>query len=297
MDRFQAIASFVRVAEAGSFTKAAMQLGLSRALISRRIMDTETRLGVQLFNRSNSKRQPHRRRQVLSRPLQADSRRHGNRRARDRGAGAAPFGSVSVLAPKSFGVICVSDAMIAFSRAHPQICVSLMLNDFTFCPGDFVEDGFDIAILYCGHPYLTMLSRRIATLKSVLCASPAFVARAGAPQKVADLARCSCLAHLSSDEHDHVWRFGGQNGGVIRLDGAFHSNSAMVLRKAALDGLGIALLPEYCVGPDLAAGLRQGASRLRDQSPRDGPLYAIAANSTEDPARRFVPRAVVQATG
>ena len=254
MDRFQAIASFVRVAEAGSFTKAAMQLGLSRALISRRIMDTETRLGVQLFNRSTrSVSLTAEGRSFLARCKRIlDDMETAEREIA--GAGTAPFGSVSVLAPKSFGVICVSDAMIAFSRAHPQIRVSLMLNDFTFRPGDFVEDGFDIAIRIADIRDSTMLSRRIATLKSVLCASPAFVARAGAPQKVADLARCSCLAHLSSDEHDHVWRFGGQNGGVIRLDGAFHSNSAMVLRKAALDGLGIALLPEYCVGPDLAAG-------------------------------------------
>ena len=128
MDRFQVIESFVRVAEAGSFTRAAMQLGLSRALISRRIMDLETRLGVRLFNRS-----------TRSVGLTAEGRSYLARCKRvlddmetaEReiaGAGTTAFGAVSILAPKSFGVIWLSDAMIAFSRAHPQIRVSLMLS-------------------------------------------------------------------------------------------------------------------------------------------------------------------------
>ena len=282
MDRFQVIESFVRVAEAGSFTRAAMQLGLSRALISRRIMDLETRLGVRLFNRS-----------TRSVGLTAEGRSYLARCKRvlddmetaEReiaGAGTTAFGAVSILAPKSFGVIWLSDAMIAFSRAHPQIRVSLMLNDFTFRPGDFVEDGFDVAIRIADIRDSTMLSRRIATLKSVLCASPGFVDRVGAPQKVADLARYSCLPHLSSDEHDRVWRFGGQNGGVIRLDGAFHSNSAMVLRKAALAGLGVALLPEYCVGPDLAAGT---LVRVLPQCEINRPVTALYARSPQIPQK------------
>ena len=83
---------------------------------------------------------------------------------------------------------------------------------------------------------------------------PDFLQRHGMPGSVADLARFSCLAHLSSDEHDRVWRFPGPGGGSVSVDGLFHSNSAIALRKAALAGLGIALVPEYCIAADLDAG-------------------------------------------
>ncbi len=254
MDRFQVVESFVRVAHVGSFTKAAMQLGLSRALISRRIMDLEARLGVRLLNRS-----------TRSVSLTAEGKSylaHCKRVLDDMEAAereiargkTTPHGAIRVLAPKSFGVVCLSDAMIAFAEVHAQIRVSLSLNDFSFRPGDFVEEGFDLAIRIADIRDLAVLTRRITTLKSVLCASPDFIDREGSPQKAADLVRYSCLAHLGSNEHDRVWRFAGQNGGSVRVDGSFHSNSALALRKAALAGLGIALLPDYCITEDLAAG-------------------------------------------
>src|ERR1700732_3288517 len=90
-----------------------------------------------------------------------------------------PQGGIRVLAPKSFGVTCLSDAMISFSEAHPQIRVSLSLGDFTFRPGDFVEEGFDVAIRIADIRDSSVLARRVTTLRSVLCASPGFVARAG----------------------------------------------------------------------------------------------------------------------
>ncbi|MDB5407928.1 MAG: hypothetical protein JWL84_2840 [Rhodospirillales bacterium] len=69
------------------------------------------------------------------------------------------------------------------------------------------------------------------------------------------MARHSCLAHLNSDPYDRIWRFSGPgHNGSVRVDGQFHSNSALALRKAALAGLGIALLPEYCIEADFAAG-------------------------------------------
>lgn len=254
MDRFRVVESFVRVAQVGSFTKAAMQLGLSRALISRRIADLEGRLGVRLLNRSTrsvsltveGKTYLARCKRVLD-DLETAEREIGR-------GGTTPFGTIRIVAPKSFGVLWLSEAMIAFSKAHPLIRISLSLNDFSFRPGDFVEDGFDVAIRIADIRDSSVLSRRLAVLKSVLCASPDFIDREGVPRSVADLTRYSCLAHLSSDEHDHVWSFIGQSGGSVRVDGLFHSNSALALRRAAIAGLGIALLPKYCVAPDLANG-------------------------------------------
>jgi DNA-binding transcriptional LysR family regulator len=117
MDRFQVVESFVRVAHGGSFTKAAMQLGLSRALISRRIMDLEARLGVRLLNRSTrsvSLTEEGSAYLVHCEQLLNDMETAEREIAR---SGKAPLGTIRVLAPKSFGVVCQSDAVIAFSRS------------------------------------------------------------------------------------------------------------------------------------------------------------------------------------
>jgi DNA-binding transcriptional LysR family regulator len=146
MDRFRTIESFVRVAQAGSYTKAARQLGLSRALLSRRIIELEARLGVRLLNRST--------RSVsltteglayLTRCKQMLDDMEAAEREIARGL-QTPLGGIRVLAPKSFGVTCLSDAMIAFSKLHKRVRVSLSLGDFSFRPADFVEEGFDLAI-------------------------------------------------------------------------------------------------------------------------------------------------------
>jgi DNA-binding transcriptional LysR family regulator len=283
MDRFQTIESFVRVAHAGSFTKAARQLGLSRALLSRRIMELEARLGVRLLNRSTrSVSLTAEGRVYLSRCKQVLDDMETAERDIARGV-QKPLGGIRVLAPKSFGVICLSDAMIAFSKLHTQVRVSLSLGDFSFRPGDFVEEGFDLAIRIADIRDSTVLARRITTLKSLLVASPDFIARSGAPTNVTQLPNYSCLAHLGSDEHDRVWTFVGQRGGVsVRVDGAFDSNSALALRKAAILGVGIALLPEEYVAADLASGV---LVRILPQHEIRRPVIALYARSPHIPQK------------
>jgi DNA-binding transcriptional LysR family regulator len=282
MDRFQVVESFVRVAQSGSFTKAAMQLGLSRAMMSRRILDLEARLGVRLLNRSTRKvsltaegsAYLARCERVLN-DLETAEREVAR-------SGSVPLGTIRILAPKSFGVVHLSDAMIAFCEAHPQIRVSLSLSDFTFRPSDFVDEGFDVAICIADIRDSAVLSRRVATLKWVLCASPDFLQRRGMPGNVADLARYPCLAHLGSDEHDRVWHFAGPGGGTVRVDGPFHSNSALAIRKAALAGLGIALVPECYIAADLNAGT---LVRILPQYAVRHPVVALYAQSAHVPKK------------
>ena len=282
MDRFQVVESFVRVAQSGSFTKAAMQLGLSRAMLSRRILDLETRLGVRLLNRSTRKvsltaegsAYLARCERVLN-DLETAEREVAR-------SGSIPLGTIRILAPKSFGVVHLSDAMIAFCEAHPQIRVSLSLSDFTFRPNDFVDEGFDVAICIADIRDSAVLSRRIATLKWVLCASPDFLRERGTPRSIADLARYPCLAHLGSDEHDRVWRFVGPGGGSVRVDGPFHSNSALAIRKAALAGLGIALVPECYIAADLNVGT---LVRFLPQCAVRHPVVALYAQSAHVPKK------------
>jgi DNA-binding transcriptional LysR family regulator len=282
MDRFQTIESFVRIAHAGSYTKAARQLGLSRALLSRRIIELEARLGVRLLNRSTrSVSLTAEGRAYLTRCKQVLDDMESAEREIARGV-QTPLGGIRVLAPKSFGVTCLSDAMIAFSKMHTQVRVSLSLGDFSFRPADFVDEGFDLAIRIADIRDSTVLARRITTLKSLLCASPDFIARSGVPASVAELPNYPCLAHLGSDEHDRVWTFVGQRGASIRVDGAFDSNSALALRKAAVAGLGIGLLPEEYIAADLASG---ALVRILPQYEIRRPVTALYARSPHIPQK------------
>ena len=283
MDRFQTIESFVRVAHAGSYTKAARQLGLSRALLSRRIIELEARLGVSLLNRSTrSLSLTAEGRAYLTRCKQVLDDMEAADREIARGV-QTPLGGIRVLAPKSFGVTCLSDAMIAFSKLHKQVRVSLSLGDFSFRPADFVEEGFDLAIRIADIRDSTVLARRITTLKSLLVASPDFIVRSGAPTNASQLSNYSCLAHLGSDEHDRVWTFAGQRSGAsIRVDGFFDSNSALALRKAAIAGVGIALLPEEYIADDLASG---ALVRILPQYEIKRPVTALYARSPHIPQK------------
>jgi DNA-binding transcriptional LysR family regulator len=282
MDRLQTIESFVRIAHAGSYTKAAQQLGVSRALLSRRIIELEARLGVRLLNRSTrSVSLTTEGRSYLTRCKQVLEDMDSADREIARGA-QTPLGGIRVLAPKSFGVTCLSDAMIAFSKMHKQVRISLSLGDFSFRPADFVDEGFDLAIRIADIRDSNVLARRITTLKSLLCASPDFIARHGAPASVAALPNYSCLAHLGSDEHDRVWTFVGQRGASIRVDGSFDSNSALALRKAAVAGLGIALLPEEYIAAELASGT---LLRILPQHEVRRPVTALFARSPHIPQK------------
>lgn len=255
MDHLQTMKTFVRVARAGSFTAAAAQLGLSRGLASRHVADLEARLRARLLNRSTRCVSVTEeggiylaRCERILNEIEALEGLVGPERH-------APRGTIKVHAPKSFGTVVLTDAVIAFSQAQPAIRVSLILGDFTFRPYDFVENGFDMGIRISPIRDSSLIARKIGTVESVLCASPKYVKRHGRPKNLADLAAHACLAHLNVAPNDRVWTFQGPNGvRSVDVSGPIYSNSALTLRAAALAGAGIAVLPKYCIRRDLADG-------------------------------------------
>ncbi len=255
MDRFRTMESFVRVVRSGSFTTAANQLGLSRALISRHVSDLERRLGVRLLNRST--RTLHLTDEgrayldfceALFREM--ESKEHSIVLSR-----TEPAGTLKLMTPKSFGTLHLADAIIDFARAQPRLKVSLILENTSFRAYEFAERGLDLALRFSPMRNASMVAQHVAELEWVLCASPDYLSRAGRPTAPADLARHPCLVHMNTSADDHLWRFDGPRGKVAaRVSGSFYSNSALALRKAAMAALGIALLPRYSVAEDLASG-------------------------------------------
>ncbi len=277
MDRLKAMHSFARVMHAGNFSTAARQLGVSRALISRHIIELERHLGFALLARSTRNVVPTDEAAAYlafcERVFRELEREQDFVHYRDRNAS-----TLKIVAPKSFGTLKLTDAVLDFTEADPRFHVSLSLEDFSFRPNEFTEKGYDIAICISSIRDTALISRRIGALDWVLCAAPDYLRRHGRPQHPADLKNHSCLVHLNFEINDSIWRF-ERNGErhAVKIDGPFRSNSGIALRRAALRGLGIALLPRYAIAVDLAAGDLVPLLRRYRVPPR--PLAAIYPRS------------------
>ena len=255
MDRFRTMETFVRVARAGSFTVAADQLGLSRALASRHVAMLEQRLGAQLLHRTTrSLSLTEEGKSYLGFCEQLFRDIEGRERALVR-TRAEPSGTLRLAAPKSFGALHLADAIIAFARAQPKLNVQLILENVSFHSPDFGKRGFDLALQFSPPRNTSLSETPIAAIDWMVCAAPSLLIREGRLTAPGDLANFPCLLHESALPNDRLWRFEGPRGPVtVKVTGTFSSNSALALRKAVVAGLGAALLPSYVVADDIASG-------------------------------------------
>jgi DNA-binding transcriptional LysR family regulator len=287
VDRFKTMGSFIRVARTGSFAAAADQLGMSRAMISRHVQDLEDHLGARLFNRTT--------RFVKLTDAGSDYLEFcqellGEIEARERSiirSQSQLRGSLKVSATKGFGSLCIADAVAQFSLDHEQIVVTLLVADFSPRAYDFVERGLHVAIRLSPHRDSAIAARKIGMLSYVVCASPDYLSRHPEPRVPADLNKHKCLLHSSL--RGRLWPLKGPNGmESVRIAGHFSSNLSLVLRKAALKGLGIAMLPLYCAADDLKTGAL--APLLGKYTVPKRPVYALFPHSKLMPAttRAFI---------
>ena len=272
MDDVSRLRVFVRVVEAGSFSAAGRQLGLVPSSVSRRVAELEDELGARLFHRTTRK---------LS--LTEAGRTYHERAAKIlldveearlavTGADGAPSGILRLTAAASVGRLHLVPALAAFHELHPAVKVMLVMTDRMV---DLVDEGLDLAVRVGRQRDSSLVARRIGTSLRLVCASPAYLARAGVPETPADLARHDCLtfrAHPGSN----LWRFQGPDGPVeARVTGPLFANDGEALAAAAVAGMGLVLLPEWLVGPDIREGrLRVVLPDFR-AVPDDSPLYAI----------------------
>jgi DNA-binding transcriptional LysR family regulator len=246
---------FLRVSRSGSFTAAATQLSQSPAAVARQINALEASLGVRLLNRSTrsisltdaGKTYAEMCQRVVEDITQCETRLSAIQRE--------PSGSVKIIVPKSLGSMQLGDAVIAFSQKHPNIAISILFEDFAARPHDFVERGYDLALRWGADVRnSTLVSSQLGTLTRKLCASPRYIKEQGHPEIPADLEHHNCLLHLIAYA-DRVWRFAdGEREIGVKVTGDFAADSAIMLRKAALAGRGVAILPLYCLQDDLKSG-------------------------------------------
>ena len=276
-----ALKAFVAVVEAGSFNKAAEQLEASTAAVSRRVSGLENALGVKLLNRttrqidlSEAGKQFYQDVLNIFHSLEEAEERIQTGRETVRG-------NLRVAAPLSFGIQRIAPVLPGFMKRHPALRVQLQLEDrFT----DLVSEGIDVAIRIGTLKDSSLVATRIASIAAVFCASPDYLSRRGEPRKPQDLSGHDCL-HYSLLSTREEWGFAEeQAGNDIDISGSLSANNGEVLKEAAVQGLGITLLPTFIAEDALKDGRLQEI--LRRYRPKPFGLYAVR------PSRQFTPARV-----
>ncbi|MEQ9815690.1 MAG: LysR family transcriptional regulator [Azospirillaceae bacterium] len=251
MDTLTSIQVFLKVAETGNFSAASDLLGLSRAMTSKHVKALEDRLGVRLLNRTT-------RRVSLTEAGLAYLQRAGQAMADLEDAELAvsdlhdnPRGVLKVNAPMSFGIVHLGPALPDFLAENPELTVDLTLNDRYV---DLVEEGYDVAVRIGQLPDSSYIARKIAPVRMVAAAAPAYLAAHGTPEHPDDLGRHRCLAYTYS-QRPEFWSFErGEESVTVRISGHMKANNGDVLRAAAVGGAGIIAQPTFLSGEDVRAG-------------------------------------------
>ncbi|MCA0394271.1 MAG: LysR family transcriptional regulator [Proteobacteria bacterium] len=280
MDRVGDIALFLQVLDQGSISAAARQLDLSVAVASQRLQRLERDLGVRLLHRTTRRLHPTPEGLALAQDGRALVEELAQLGARLKQRGGEVAGTLRVTASASFGRQYISPLLPRFLAAHPQLRVSLDLDDRMV---DLVGAGYDLAIRIGQLDDSSLVSRRLAVNHRVLCASPDYLARRGEPRTPADLADHDCVLLTGRDGRQDLWRLTAPDGSPVdvRVRGRFESNYGEALRDAVLAGMGIAIHSTWHVHRDLQAG------RLRALLP-DWPVPASGIHAVM-PGRTLVP--------
>ena len=276
------VATFVRVAEVGSFTAAARALRLPTSSVSRAIANLEDELGVRLINRSTRKLslteaggQFHQRMQAVL--AEADEATEAAA-----GFGKEPRGVVRLTAPVDIGLQVLPPLVAKLHARHPDLVIELVLTSRRM---DLIEEGLDLALRGGRLEESSLVARKLIDSSLGIFASPAYLARHDPPRTLADLARHPCLRYGGGRGGDRPWRLSGPRGHeTVSVTGPVVCDDMRFLHEMAMAGLGLALLPVENVAADVAA------KRLVRVLPRYGlggaGLYLVW------PSRRLVPARV-----
>lgn len=275
---------FVAAVNAGGFSAAARQMGLTPSAVSKQISRLEARLGARLLNRSTRRigltdagREFYDSCIAILADIDEAERMAGR-------ASGEPRGGLRVTASISFGQRQIIPLVPEFAERYPDIRIDLRFSDTI---ADLIEDGIDVAVRVSAAPDSALIARRLAPERRIVCASPTYIERYGLPETPEELAARNTLIY--SSVYSDTWRFrstghGAEEERSVRVASNFGANSGEAIRELALRGMGIARLATFLVGPDVRDG--RLVELLPDWSdPQENIIHAVY------PSRRLVPPA------
>ncbi|MGD1880370.1 MAG: LysR family transcriptional regulator [Kiloniellaceae bacterium] len=255
MDALEGLPVFVRAVREGSFSATARVLGLTPSAVSKQIGRLEDQLAVRLFNRTT-------RRLSLTEEGAAFFERASRILADLEDAAAAVSshrtvvrGRLRVTLPTAFGILHLLPVLPEFLARHPELTVEIDLNDRFV---NMIEEGFDIALRIGDLADSSLISRRLAANRRMVVAAPAYLQGRPVLRHPEDLKDHNCLVYTYRSQR-YDWQMVDAEGRehLITVSGNFETNNPMMLRAAALDGLGIVMSPLWLLGPDVKAGRLQ----------------------------------------
>lgn len=270
MDLIDELKAFVATAQTGSFTAAAGQLGVSNRLTSKYVAELESRLGVRLLQRTT--------RRVGLTPAGEDLLARApallddlDDLIGDVSEGSRGFaGVIRISASVTFGEIWVAGMLERFGRQNPALSFDLRLNDRHV---DLAAEGIDVAFRLGRTDTQSLKARKLGSFRSILVASPDYLARRGAPQTPADLAAHDCILDTNR-RTPRRWVFGPEGEATaVAVRGRFQVNSARAAVELAAKGQGLAYAPRFALSEALATG--QVVPVLPDHPGEASPLSAV----------------------
>ena len=272
---------FLAVVERGSFTAAAAHLGRSKAAISKEVAALEKRLGAQLLRRTTRSMSLTEIGEAFYERCQRVAEQTEQAELSVSELTAEPRGEIRVAAPMSFGHRILAPELPRFLEKHPEMRVDVDLTDRRI---DLIREKFDLALRIGNLRDSTLIARKLAPVRAVVCASPAYLERVGTPQTLEELSEHECLSYRPSPD---TWNFTLERS--VEARGRLNIDNGDALLQAALSGAGITYLPTFLVSEELRAG-RLVPLFVDDSFPREGGLWAVypASRHLSPKVRAFI---------
>jgi LysR family transcriptional regulator for bpeEF and oprC len=283
MDQLQGMRVFARVAELGSFARAADDLDMSRAMASSYVAQLEKHLGTRLLHRTTRK--------VTVSPegavyLERCKRILGEIQAADdemRHARARPQGKLRIDVPVAFGRYLLMPALPAFTERYPEMALEIRFNDRYV---DLAAEHIDVVLRSGEVKTPDLIARRVATSRMVTCAAPGYLARYGVPRTPADLRNHRTIGFLRSDNSRPAdWKFKQGREGVqkLKLNFALSFNTSEPMVSSAYEGQGIIQTTDLLLGRGIAEG--RIVELLPEYSCEGPPLSVVYPRATQHLAK------------
>ncbi|MDP9631373.1 UNVERIFIED_ORG: DNA-binding transcriptional LysR family regulator [Ensifer adhaerens] len=282
MDTLTRIRAFIDVVDAEGFSAAARRVGRSKALLSKYVRELEDELGALLLNRTTRQFSMTEAGHTYYRTASEILKEIDNLADLVRANNSDLKGRLRITAPRTFVDAEIGQSLVDFGKQHPELSLEIVSDDRFV---DLVEEGFDVAIRITRLEDSTLIARKLDDFQVLICAAPDFVEKVGPIAHPTDLSKIPCILDTNGKSYSN-WRFVEPDGSsfTVPVSGPIEVNSPLASVRAAVSGIGVALVPDFIARPKVATG--ELVTLFDDFLPRDRGIYAIY------PHRRYLPAKV-----
>ncbi|WQO65235.1 LysR family transcriptional regulator [Sinorhizobium medicae] len=282
MDTLTRIRAFIDVVDAEGFSAAARRIGKSKALLSKYVRELEDELGALLLNRTTRQFSLTEAGHTYYRSASEILKEIDNLADLVRASNSDLKGRLRITVPRTFVDADIGQSLIDFGKEHPELSLEIVSDDRFV---DLVEESFDVAIRITRLEDSTLIARKLDDFQVLVCASPDFISRADPLIHPSELSKLPCILDTNGRSYSN-WRFVEKDGSpfTVSVSGQIEVNSPLGAARAAVTGIGVAVLPDFIARPKIASG--ELVTLFDDFLPKDRGIYAIY------PHRRYLPTKV-----